>query len=109
MSLSVRLATGGESPELGGSRTDTIMVVHIPESGAATMVSLPRDSYVPIPGYGRDKLNASFSFGGPQLLVQTVEEATVNALVANDEMVGRDGHRSPALPRDRVAAAFAER
>lgn len=71
-----KLATGGESPELGGSRTDTIMVVHIPESGAATMVSLPRDSYVPIPGYGRDKLNASFSFGGPQLLVQTVEEAT---------------------------------
>ena len=35
-------------------------------------------------------------------VVQCVEEAVVNALVANEEMVGRDGHRTPALPRDRV-------
>ena len=53
------------------------MVVHVPKSGGpTTMVSIPRDSYVSIPGYGQDKLNASFAFGGPQLLVQTVEEAT---------------------------------
>jgi len=44
-----------------------------------------------------------------QAVVESVEEATVNALVANDAMVGRDGHRSPALPRDRVAAVFADR
>ncbi|WP_245545665.1 LCP family protein [Nocardia higoensis] len=67
------LATGGE---VGPERTDTIMLVHIPKSGATTLVSLPRDSYVSIPGYGRDKLNASFALGGPQLLVQTVEIAT---------------------------------
>jgi hypothetical protein len=30
----------------------------------------------------------------------------VNALVANEEMIGRDGHRSPTLPRDRLAALF---
>jgi len=35
--------------------------------------------------------------------VQAVEEAVLNALVANTEMTGRDGHRMPALPRDRVA------
>lgn len=40
------------------------------------MVSLPRDSYVSVPGFGQDKLNASFALGGPQLLVQTVEGAT---------------------------------
>src|SRR6202012_2658863 len=40
------------------------------------MVSLPRDSYVPIPGYGRDKINAAFAMGGARLLVQTVEQAT---------------------------------
>ncbi|MFE3291792.1 LCP family protein [Rhodococcus sp. NPDC059234] len=68
-----QLSTGGD---VGNGRTDTIMVVHIPESGAATMVSIPRDSYVPIPGNGRDKINAAFAIGGPQLLVQTVEEAT---------------------------------
>ncbi|MFC4606148.1 LCP family protein [Rhodococcus kronopolitis] len=67
------LTTGGD---IGEGRTDTILIVHIPKSGAATMVSIPRDSYVPIPGYGRDKVNASFSLGGPQLLVQTLEEAT---------------------------------
>ncbi|MFD3705503.1 LCP family protein [Nocardia sp. NPDC058658] len=67
------LATGGDT---GPERTDTIMLVHIPSSGPTTMVSLPRDSYVSIPGHGKDKLNASFALGGAPLLVQTVEEAT---------------------------------
>jgi LCP family protein required for cell wall assembly len=40
------------------------------------MVSIPRDSYVPIPGYGKDKINAAFALGGPVLLAQTVEQAT---------------------------------
>jgi D-aminopeptidase len=39
--------------------------------------------------------------------VQAVEEAVLNALVANAEMIGRDDHRIPALPRDRIAALFA--
>ena len=42
-------------------------------------------------------------------VVQATEEAVANALVANEEMTGRDGHRSPALPRDRVAALFRDR
>jgi D-aminopeptidase len=42
-------------------------------------------------------------------VVQGVEEAVANALVANEDMTGRDGHRSPALPRDRVAALFRDR
>lgn len=69
-----QLSTGGDE---GGKRTDTIMLVHIPKSGAATMVSIPRDSYVNIPGIGRGKINAAFAQeDGEQLLVQTVEEAT---------------------------------
>jgi L-aminopeptidase/D-esterase-like protein len=39
-------------------------------------------------------------------VVQAVEEAVANALVANEDMTGRAGHRTPALPRDRVAALF---
>ncbi len=39
-----------------------------------------------------------------EAVVQATEEAVANALVANEEMTGRDGHRSPALPRDRVAS-----
>jgi len=70
------LATGGD---MGNGRTDTILLVHVPAIGSstpATMVSIPRDSYVPIPGYGEDKINAAFSEGGAGLLAQTVEQAT---------------------------------
>jgi L-aminopeptidase/D-esterase-like protein len=42
-------------------------------------------------------------------VVQATEEAVANALVANEDMTGRDGHRSPALPRDQVAAIFRAR
>ncbi len=61
---------------VAGRRTDTIILLHRPSSGAPTLVSLPRDSYVAIPGHGRDKLNAAYAFGGAPLLVQTVEQAT---------------------------------
>lgn len=70
------LATGGD---LGNGRTDTILLVHVPGLGSSaptTMVSIPRDSYLPIPGYGEDKVNAAFALGGAPLLAQTVEQAT---------------------------------
>lgn len=57
-----------------GERADTIMLLHIPESGNPALVSLPRDSYVEIPGHERAKLNSAYSLGGPKLLVQTVEQ-----------------------------------
>jgi D-aminopeptidase len=43
-----------------------------------------------------------------EAVVQATEEAVVNALVANEDMTGRDGHRTPALPRDRVAQLLAD-
>jgi len=71
-----QLATGGD---VGTGRTDTMMLVHVPGIGSnarTTLVSIPRDSYVPIPGHGRDKINAAFTMGGAPLLAQTVEQAT---------------------------------
>ena len=68
-----RLGTGGD---IGSTRTDTIMLLHLPRTGEPTLVSIPRDSYVDIPGYGSDKINAAFSYGGPKLLATTVEQAT---------------------------------
>jgi D-aminopeptidase len=44
-----------------------------------------------------------------EAVVQATEEAVLNSLVANNEMTGRDGHRSPALPRDRIAEIVASR
>lgn len=71
------LATGSETSEL----TDTIMLLHT-GNGPTTLVSIPRDSLVDIPGHGRNKINSAYARGGgadgggPELLVRTVEGAT---------------------------------
>ena len=63
--------------DISGNRSDTILLLHVPANGTRpTLVSLPRDSYVPIPGHGHNKLNAAYAFGGPKLLVQTVQNVT---------------------------------
>ena len=62
-----------------GARTDSIMILHT-GSGDPTLVSIPRDSYVEIPGHGMNKINAAFALGGPALLAETVEKATGLAL-----------------------------
>ena len=51
-----------------------IMLLQVPASGPAALISLPRDSYVKIPGHGSNKLNAAYAWGGAPLLVATVEQ-----------------------------------
>jgi len=58
-----------------GRRTDTIMLLHTGQ-GPNLLVSMPRDSLVEVPGYGTTKINAAFAYGGPRLLVETIEGAT---------------------------------
>lgn len=65
-----------EDTETTGKRSDTMMLLHRPESGPAALISLPRDTYVEIPGQGPGKLNAAYSLGDAPLLVQTVEQLT---------------------------------
>ena len=60
----------------GSERADSIMLVNIAANGQAVAVSIPRDTYAEIPGVGWDKINASYAYGGPQLLVETVEKLT---------------------------------
>ena len=77
-----------------GINTDTMILVHVPADGSkASFVSFPRDSYVEIPGYGWDKLNAAYAYGyqyeaaddasdaarqssGAQLLIRTISNLT---------------------------------
>lgn len=60
-----------------GRRTDSIMLVHVPSGGGkSVIISIPRDSYMPIPGQGSNKVNAAYSIGGPTLLVETLEQVT---------------------------------
>ena len=55
-------------------RSDTMMVMRIPaDRKAVYIVSIMRDSWVDIPGYGDNKINAAFAYGGVPLAVQTVE------------------------------------
>ena len=63
-------ATDAELRQLGTSRdggsmnTDSMMIVHVPADGSsATLISLPRDSYVAIPGFGNAKLNSAYVDG----------------------------------------------
>ena len=67
---------GIEEDGTEGSRTDTILLLHVPENGPTALISLPRDTYAEIPGNGASKLNAAFSWGQAPLLVQTVEGLT---------------------------------
>ena len=60
----------------GSERADSIMLVNIAANGQAVALSIPRDTYAEIPGVGWDKINASYAYGGPQLLVETVEKLT---------------------------------
>ncbi|MCW2853510.1 MAG: cell envelope-related transcriptional attenuator [Nocardioides sp.] len=55
------------------TRGDALQLIGInTSSGAATAIGIPRDSYVPIPGRGSDRVNAALYYGGPQLLGRTV-------------------------------------
>lgn len=79
------LAELGTTSDGGGTNTDSMLVLHIPDGGGkATLISFPRDSWVSIPGYGKGKLNAAFAYGsasggdagGAQLLVKTIQDLT---------------------------------
>jgi LCP family protein required for cell wall assembly len=61
--------------DVGTTNSDSLMLLHT-GGGKPVLISIPRDSYVPIPGHGTNKINAALGFGGPTLLIQTVEQVT---------------------------------
>lgn len=61
----------------GAQRTDAIMIASISgDRQKVSVMSIPRDSWVPVPGYGHQKINAAYSYGGPPLMVRTIEDLT---------------------------------
>jgi LCP family protein required for cell wall assembly len=64
-----------DTPERGGTNTDTIIVLHT-GSGGRTMMSIPRDTLVEVPDGGTQMINAAFASGGATLLVERVEALT---------------------------------
>ena len=85
----LKLLRVGSTKTAAGSRSDTMLIVHISKArDKATIISIPRDSLVTIPEHpssldktriipaAKGKINAAFAFGGPSLLIQTIEDET---------------------------------
>lgn len=67
------LLIGNDSREGETARADTIMVLQLDgPSKKPKLISFMRDTYVSIPGYGENKINASYAFGGAELVRQTL-------------------------------------
>ena len=67
--------SGQEAATVSGARADTIMLMHIPKNGEGVyLVSIMRDSWVSIPGYGNAKVNAALNYGGISLQIETIEQ-----------------------------------
>ena len=65
-----------DQPSAGG-RSDTLMLVHVDhDQNYLSVLSLPRDLRVEIPGHGKGKLNSAFAYGGAALTIRTVEQTT---------------------------------
>jgi polyisoprenyl-teichoic acid--peptidoglycan teichoic acid transferase len=62
-------------PLAGGARSDTMMLIRLnPKADSISVMNVPRDLAVDIPGYGRDKINASYTEGGPRLTLKTIKK-----------------------------------
>lgn len=61
---------------IGGRRTDVMMVAHLVPGERIQLLSIPRDLKVEIPGHGTNRVNAAYVFGGPDLLVETIQQET---------------------------------
>ncbi|MEA2015985.1 MAG: LCP family protein [Actinomycetota bacterium] len=69
-------------------RADIIMLLYLdPEKDSCTLLSIPRDCLVEIPGYGEDKINAAYAYGREELMIETVNSflgAEINHYVTLD-------------------------
>ena len=71
--VNVILLGSDERPNEYGHRTDTLMIVSMdPNAGTVTLLSIPRDLYVYIPGWRVDRVNVADAYGGPDMVAQTI-------------------------------------
>ncbi|MGO4660924.1 LCP family protein [Terrabacter sp. 2TAF16] len=89
------LVVGSDAgPGRVGGRSDVMVLVHVPaDHSAVTLIHFPRDLYVSIPGKGKNKLNAAYAFGGPPLLVKTMQDM-LGVRIDHVALVGFEGFKS---------------
>lgn len=100
-----------------GARADSLHIIGVnPKEGVASILGIPRDSFVYIPGVGMGKINGALVYGGPDLMVRTTERLTgiridayaVTGFVGFQRMVGATGGigiRIPYPMSDRFSGA----
>ena len=72
--ISLLIGTDNRDDTTVGGRSDSMIIISINQkSKEIVMTSLMRDTYLPIPGHGSNRLNAAYSFGGVALLLQTIQ------------------------------------
>jgi len=87
-------------------RSDTIILLRLdPSKGATTVMSLPRDLKVHIPGHGNDKLNAAYAIGGPALAVKTIRTLLGNVPINHVVNVNFGGFRRAV---DRLGCVYTD-
>jgi LCP family protein required for cell wall assembly len=65
----------GNTNEVGGQRSDSIILVRVvPKTRSLALLSIPRDTLVPIPGQGTTRINVAFNSGSPDLLVKVLDQ-----------------------------------
>ena len=71
------LGLDGGRPGIDGDRADGIHLIGVdPATGSGTMLNIPRDAYLAIPGHGQAKINDAYALGGAGLAANTVEQLT---------------------------------
>ena len=65
----------GNSSSVGGQRSDSIILIRVvPKTRSLALLSIPRDTIVPVPGYGRTRINIAFNSGSPNLLITVLQQ-----------------------------------
>jgi polyisoprenyl-teichoic acid--peptidoglycan teichoic acid transferase len=79
---------------VSGGRSDVIVLMHVnKEHTKVHLVHFPRDLYVPVPGHGKDKINAAYAYGGAPLLVRTIQ-GLVDVPIDHVGLIGFEGFKA---------------
>lgn len=89
------LLVGSDSRgSVSNGRSDVIVLIHVSsDRKKAYLVHFPRDMYVDVPGHGKDKINAAYAYGGPHLLVRTLQNL-IDVPLDHVAVIGFDGFKT---------------
>ena len=92
--LNVLLIGSDGQTSVADGRSDVIILVHVSaDRQKVYLVHFPRDMYVDVPGHGKDKINAAYAYGGPQLLLRTLRNL-VDVPMDHVAVIGFEGFKA---------------